>query len=92
MRYLLLPLVLAGCNANLGPVGISVGGGGAKEIANASEYAPLDHSVPRGAKALLPPGVSDFDVRERDLCYAYLDGEGRLTEIKRADGSQYCLK
>ncbi|SFI57721.1 hypothetical protein [Jannaschia pohangensis] len=94
MFRLILPLsmVLAGCNASVGPVGVSIGGPEASPaVANPADYKELDHNVPRGVEAALPPGVSKLDVRENDLCYAYVQ-DGLILPVKRPDGSQYCLK
>ncbi|WP_308917930.1 hypothetical protein [Jannaschia sp. LMIT008] len=53
-------------------------------------FAPLDHTPPLAARALLPRGVTADDMRIRRNCYAYAF-RGALYPVRRPDGGQYCI-
>lgn len=73
-----LPLALMACvPAPSGPV-------------DRTGYVPIDYPLPLAIDALLPAGVAQTDVRERQGCYAYEFG-GELYPVRRPDGGQYCI-
>ncbi|UWQ21178.1 hypothetical protein [Jannaschia sp. W003] len=53
-------------------------------------YVPIDYPLPLAIDALLPRGVAQADVRERDGCYAY-ELDGTLYPVRRPDGGHYCI-